>query len=244
MNVAIIASGGNGTRINLNSHQNISKQFICLNGIPVLVRTLSVFSESCDIDLIVVVTRRCDIERVRSLADEFSIKKVAAVIEGGASRQESVYRGISAAFELAEGRGTAIANILIHDGARPFVTKDCIHSVTEALRLNKAAAAGVAVIDTIKKVSADGVIQATVDRDSLVSIQTPQGFDAGLICSVHKKAVEYGITATDDCALVEVLTDEKIKVTPGDYNNIKITTPEDILRGESILAQRQENKTF
>lgn len=243
MNVAIIAAGGNGTRMNLNSRENISKQFICLSGVPVLIRTLRVFSESCDIDMIVVVTRRCDIERVRSLVDEFSIGSVADVIEGGASRQESVYLGINAAVDLAERQGVVITNILIHDGARPFVTYDCIHGVVDALRLNKAAAAGVSVIDTIKKVSADGMIQSTVDRDSLVTIQTPQGFDAGLICSVHKKAREFGITATDDCALVEVLTDEKIKVTPGDYNNIKITTPEDILRGESILAQRQDDRT-
>lgn len=231
MNAAIIVAGGNGTRMNRDLNQNISKQFICLGGVPVLIRTLRVFSCVSEIDGIVVVTRRCDIDRVNELIDEFSIGKVNYVTEGGATRQESVFCGINAAFERFSG----IRKILIHDGARPFVTESCVRGVLDALNTFKAAAAGVEVVDTIKQIDAYGTIKNTVDRDSLIAIQTPQGFDAELIFNVHKKARDYGINATDDCALVEVLTDEKIKVTPGSYNNIKITTPEDIPRGESIL---------
>lgn len=229
MNAAVIVAGGNGTRMKMN--ENESKQFIKLDGVPVLIRTLHAFSVINAIDKIVVVTRRCDIEEVNRLISLHSIKKTEAVIEGGKTRQQSVLCGV----ELLIHNFKDIKNILIHDGARPFISQECILSVIKALDTNKAAAAGVQVKDTIKQVDESGFIEKTLQRNKLISIQTPQGFEAKLIYSVHKEAAKRGIQATDDCALVELLTDTQVKVTKGDYNNIKITTPEDIALGESIL---------
>ena len=234
MNSAVIVAGGNGTRMNMKE----SKQFIRLDGVPVIIRTLRAFSEVPEIDNIVVVTRKSDISEVTRLIDEFDVKKVTSIVEGGETRQKSVLHGIEAVFDSAGGD---TGNILIHDGARPFVSRACISGVLDALKTCSAAAAGVSVKDTIKQINSDCFIEKTVDRDNLISIQTPQGFDGELIYSVHKKAAESGIFATDDCALVESLTDIKVKVTEGDYNNIKITTPEDIPLGESILKKTRIN---
>ncbi len=229
MNIAVIVAGGNGTRMNMKE----SKQFIQLGGVPVLVRTLSTFASIHEIDKIIVVTRKCDMEQVKKIISMYDVKKIECITDGGKTRQTSVFCGIKAAARSLNDTDS----ILIHDGARPFVSKECIKGVLDALKTSKAAAAGVYVKDTIKQISTDGFIEKTVDRANLVSIQTPQGFNAKLIYNAHKEAEARGITVTDDCALVELLTDTKVKITNGDYNNIKITTPEDIQLGESILKK-------
>lgn len=232
MNVAVVVAGGNGTRMNMKE----SKQFIKIGGVPVIIRTLRAFSNVPEINKIVVVTRKCDITEITEMTDEYAVKKVVSVIEGGDTRQESVMHGIEAAIRCCSGINN-IQNILIHDGARPFVSGECIIGVLDALKTCSAAAAGVNIKDTIKRIDKDGFIEKTIDRDNLISIQTPQGFEAKLIYNAHKKAAECGISATDDCALVESLANVNVKVTDGDYNNIKITTPEDIPLGESILKK-------
>jgi len=133
--------------------------------------------------------------------------------------------------------------VLIHDGARPFVSASHIKEIISELRSgsSKAAAIGVPVKDTIKQTNERGYIKNTPDRSKLVSIQTPQGFRYGIIMEAHKKARELNLSVTDDCAVIEALTSEPVKVITGDYNNIKITTPEDIILGEAIIAKIQNN---
>lgn len=229
MNAAVIVAGGNGTRMNLD--ENKSKQFLLLGGVPVIIRTLRAFCDVPKIECIVVVTRKDDINEIKSLINEYNVENICSVVSGGAERQDSVLRGIEAVYTVCD----AVDNILIHDGARPFVTHKCINSVLSALDSYNAAAAGVAVTDTIKRINNGKIILETIDRENLISIQTPQGFKGDLILAAHLEAQKQEIKATDDCALIEALTNEKIKVTDGSYNNIKITTPEDIIRGESIL---------
>lgn len=229
MNIAIIVAGGNGTRMKLS--ENKSKQFLSLGGMPVLVRTIKAFACIDKIDRIVVVTRKSDTETVEGLIKTHSIKNICSVTEGGNTRQKSVYNGITYAISSYKN----IKNILIHDGARPFVTKKCILDVLSMLNTVKAAASGVYVKDTIKLIDDDGFIDSTPPRDRLVSIQTPQGFDARLIKKAHDLAKNSDKVYTDDCALIEELTNEKVYLVVGDYNNIKITTPEDITLGENIL---------
>lgn len=236
MNATIIVSAGSGKR--MKSDKN--KQFIMLDGIPVIIRTLQTFDNVPEIDYIVVVTRNDDIETVNQLISEYKISKRILIVSGGDTRQQSVYNGINALKES----NLHIKNVLIHDGARPFVSEKNIKSVLDQLETNcMAAAVGVKIKDTIKQINLDSYIEKTLDRDTLISIQTPQGFDFRLIASAHKKAIEYNINVTDDCALIEELTNEAIKVIIGDYNNIKITTPEDITLGENILRQLKQIST-
>lgn len=230
MNAAIIVAAGNSTR--MNSDKN--KQFITLGGIPVLVRTLKTFDSLPEINYIVIVTRNSDKETVNQFISEYRLITECQVVNGGETRQQSVYNGIQALCKSEFG----IKNVLIHDGARPFVSQSSIKAVISELETNcRAAAVGVRIKDTIKKVNHNSYIEKTLDRDNLISIQTPQGFDFNLITTAHEKAIEHNINVTDDCALIERLTNEPIKVIIGDYNNIKITTPEDITLGENILNQ-------
>lgn len=229
MNSVIIVAAGNSTRM----QSGISKQFIDLGGIPVLIRTLNVFDALPQIDTITVVTRKCDIADAADLIKKFGIKKVNAVIEGGETRQQSVMCG------LTYLNADKDDNVLIHDGARPFIRQEHILKLLSELEGGscRAAAVGVPVKDTIKQVDISGFITATPNRDSLISIQTPQCFKYGLIMKGHTKAKNKGLDYTDDCAVIENLTSERVKVVIGDYNNIKITTPEDIPLAEKILGE-------
>ena len=233
MTTAIIVAAGSSSRMKTN----ISKQLIELDGIPVIIRTINVFEFLSEIDSVLIVTRKCDIEIIKKLVSEHNIKKVSAVIEGGITRQESVFLGLS---HLNSGNDDIV---LIHDGARPFVSADYIKEIISELRSgsSKAAAIRVPVKDTIKQTNERGYIENTPDRSKLVSIQTPQGFRYGIIMEAHKKAKELNLSVTDDCAVIEALTSEPVKVITGDYNNIKITTPEDIILGEAIIAKIQNN---
>lgn len=221
---AIIAAAGSGTRMG----SDVSKQFIEIGGMPVLARTLSVFESAFKIDEIIIATRECDIDDVWSIVQKYKIKKAAAVICGGETRQET----ISKALESVSGEA-----VLIHDGARPFIKAEQINEVAEALYDNDAAALGIPVTDTIKTVK-DGYITGTIDRANLVSIQTPQGFKTDVIKKAHERAAENGITVTDDCALCEEMG-IKIKVIQGSQTNIKLTTQGDLAIADGIIAKER-----
>ncbi len=229
MNSVIIVAAGNGARMRMG----ISKQFIDLDGVPVLIRAINAFDSLPQIDTITVVTRKRDIADTEGLVKKFGIKKVNAVIEGGETRQQSVMCGLS---YLSADKAD---NILIHDGARPFIRQEHILKLLSELEEEncRAAALGVPVKDTIKQIDVSGFITSTPDRNSLISIQTPQCFKYGLIMKAHIKAKNKGLDYTDDCAVIENLTSERVKVVIGDYNNIKITTPEDIPLAEKILEE-------
>lgn len=223
---ALIVAAGNGVRM-----QGLNKQFLCLGDKPVLAHTLTAFCNTDKVDEIIIAARESEILLVWDMIRDYGISKVKAVIPGGATRRESVQNG------LKEVQGDFV---LIHDGARPFVTESEICGVTEALQAYPAAAVGVAVTDTLKRVDENGVITETVPRENMVRIQTPQGFRTDLIRDLHKKAEEDGLSVTDDCILAE-RAGVSVRVIPGSGRNIKITTPEDIPVGMAILASREED---
>lgn len=228
---AVIAAAGSGSRMS----SEMPKQYIRLCGVPILIRTLSVFEKSPVIDEIIIAARRDDMEYIDSLVRDFGITKVTAIIPGGATRQKSVHLALKA----AHGE-----TVLIHDAIRPFVTNEQISAVVQCAQDFGAAALGVPVVDTLKRVS-DNTISETVDRSSLVSIQTPQGFKTSLILSAHERAESSGLFVTDDCALCEEMG-ISVKYVHGSRMNMKITTPEDLILAEGILntADKKESDTM
>ncbi|MEC5189598.1 2-C-methyl-D-erythritol 4-phosphate cytidylyltransferase [Geobacillus thermodenitrificans] len=221
---AIVLAAGQGKRMNAG----MNKQFIELGGEPLIVRTLKVFDgdERCNgIVLVVNPTERGQFEQ---LFERYRIRKVVAFADGGQERQHSVYNGLQA---LRSGE-----IVLIHDGARPFVRIRHLHELADAAVQYGAAIPAVRVKDTIKKV--DGLfVEQTIDRSSLWAVQTPQAFRLSLIMEAHEEAKKAGYLGTDDASLVERLG-RPVKILEGDYRNIKLTTPEDLLFAEAILASR------
>ena len=221
---AIIVAGGRGRRMGAD----INKVFLPLCGKEILSYTLTAF-EACDkIDEIVVVTGSDDISRVKDIVKREKLKKVTEITEGGKERQDSVYNGLcAAAGELA----------VIHDGARCLITPDEISSVIDDAVKYGAAALGVTVKDTLKAIDERGNITDTIDREHTVQIQTPQVFPAADIKTMHEAVSVRGIAVTDDCSVYEYFG-KTVHVTIGSYDNIKLTTPEDIIIGEQILRRR------
>ena len=225
---AIIAASGNSTRMGLS----YSKQFIDLNGKTVIEHTLSAF-ENCDlIDEIIVVCRSIDRDEILSIASKFS--KFKAVVRGGDTRDRSVMNGVQVCSDEAEF-------FAIHDGARPLVTVEDIKAVVERAYETKAATLGTAVTDTIKVVDENNVIESTPKRDILRAVQTPQVFEKQLYLRAIDNAVKNNLSVTDDCSMVEALS-EKVVVVTGSAENIKLTTVTDILFAKAILDSRNNSK--
>lgn len=219
----IIAAGGKGTRIGAGKN----KVFLKLIDKEVLYYTISAFENNRNIDDIIVVTSEVDIGECESLISRYNFTKIVKVIKGGKTRQESVIKG------LRECDGDIV---LIHDGARAFVTDSEIDNTLSDCIKYGAAAVGVKCKDTLK-ISSGGFIKETVDRENTYLIQTPQAFQRKEILSLHEKAFAEGLEATDDCMIAEHYG-VKIKISEGSYDNIKLTTPEDMIIGESILKER------
>lgn len=222
---AVIAAGGKGTRMGADKN----KVFLELCGKEIILHTIEAFEKNTNIDEIIVVTGSDDIETVKELKSKHNILKLKTIVEGGKTRQESVYNGLKAA------SGDVI---LVHDGARALVSDNEINEVIKNVKIHNAAAVGVMCKDTLKEITVDGFIKGTVDRSKTYQIQTPQGFMMDIILNAHIEAIKNGMDKTDDCALVEE-TGIRIKVCDGSYENIKITTPEDILIAEKILEKRK-----
>lgn len=222
---AIIAAGGSSTRMGED------KLFIELDGIPVIARTLLVF-QSCDvIDEIIVVTREESIVSIADLCAKYNITKATKVVKGGASRMDSVLSGIA---EMS-GRARLVA---IQDGARPLVTGDIIKETVLKASFYSAAAPYVPVKDTIKRIE-NGFTVGSVDRDTLAAMQTPQVFRPELIKTALLKAKSEGKSLTDDCSAVENMG-TNVYLTKGSEENIKVTTPADVILAEMILKRRAE----
>ncbi|MTI48366.1 2-C-methyl-D-erythritol 4-phosphate cytidylyltransferase [Sporosalibacterium faouarense] len=223
----VIPAAGMGKRMN----SNINKQFMLINDKPVLGHTIEKFCKEDIIDDIVVVVREDEIDLCKEMViDKYDLKKVSKVIAGGKERQDSVYNGIRSVSEKTD-------IILIHDGARPFVNNKIISSSIKNTLEYKACVVGVPVKDTIKTVDINNNVLSTPDRDKLWAVQTPQSFDYNLLIKAYNKAKEIGYNATDDSMLVEKLG-HNVKMIMGSYDNIKITTPEDLPLGEMILRKQ------
>ena len=235
MNAAVIVAAGRGSRMGLERN----KVLYPLCGEPIVVRTVRAFEESGLFDGgIVVVTSACDMDEMRSMFDHAGLH-VRAVVEGGADRQESVCRGIAACDEQAD-------IIAIHDGARPLVTREVILATIESAKEHGSGVAAVQLKDTVKRVDGSGCVVDTPARDMLRAVQTPQTFDAKLIRQAHAQFA-CGARATDDAMLAEWMG-HTVYLTEGDVENIKLTTPEDMLLAEQVLycrgAAKKEEKTM
>lgn len=224
---AIIVAAGQGTRMKAG----VNKQYLHLRGKPILAYTLEIFEECSEINEIFVVV--AENERGKCLQEvikPYGYKKVKKIVLGGATRQESVYNGLKAAT-------TNIDIIITHDGARPLIHKQTLVRNIQETLVHKAAIVGVPTKDTIKMIDSKGFVDNTPKRDLLWSVQTPQGFSYEVLMEAHKKALEGGFIGTDDAMLVERIG-YPIKIIKGTYDNIKITTPEDLIIAEAILGIR------
>ena len=208
----------------------VKKTSIELMGKPILSHTLEALSASPLINSIILLVAPGDVEIIRdSVVLPYSLDKVTKVLEGGAERQDSVAIGLKAMTEETE-------MVLIHDGARPFVTTTVIEGVIKGALECGGAVAGVAINDTVKVVE-DDIITGGTPRELLRSIQTPQCFLKEILVEAHRVAALEGLCGTDESSLVQHIGGT-VKVTPGDFENIKITTPSDLIIGRGILEGR------
>lgn len=221
---AIIVAAGDSTRMGYK----MSKQLIPLCGRPAIEYTLRAFQDCDMIDEIDIVTRPQDINDVAQIA--FQFKKVMGIISGGADRAESVRKGI-------RNTSKRTTHFVIHDGARVMITPDEICRVLNTAIETGAATLGTPVIDTIKVAGEDGNIVSTPDRSTLWAVQTPQVFEHDLYLRAIDNAVANGLSVTDDCAMVEALG-VPVKIVRGEYTNIKLTTPSDIVIAEALLKRK------
>lgn len=222
---AVVAAAGSASRM-----EGLDKIMMQLGGEPLLAHTLRSLEDCPLIREIILVTREDLIVEAGQLCKDFSFTKVSKVIVGGNTRLESVFAGIN---EVP--RHTEL--IAIHDGARPFVTPEVLEEVIIRGAECGAAAPALPVKDTIKRAH-QGVVEETLERSGLYSIQTPQVFEASLIKAALFKALQEKVVLTDDCSAVERLG-MTVTLTRGSEENIKITTPADLLLGEAILEGRQ-----
>lgn len=224
----IIAAAGNSTRYGTGN----SKQFLLLEGIPVLIKSVQAFEQIDEVKEIIITARKQDFDVIESFLQQYNIKKVKSVVEGGATRQDSIAAAVKKVSEETE-------IIAVHDGARPLVSKETIIGVIEKAVEKGAAACAVPVKDTIKIIDSSGKIVTTPDRASLRAVQTPQVFDFALYKEAIDKAVSESKQYTDDCQLIESMG-HPVYLTDGDYENIKITTPDDLLVAEKFLSERRK----
>lgn len=230
---ALIAAAGLGNRMNYN----INKQFIPINNKPLISHTLEAFDSLDEIDKIVLIIREGEDEIVQSILSRMDLIHPISVVYGGNERQDSIYKALKSVSD-----DTNI--VLTHDGARPFVSRNEILQVIEASILYGAACLMTPMKDTVK-ISEDGISSKfTPDRSKLFAVQTPQSFSKEILFKAYEQAYAEGYYGTDDCSLVEK-TGHSIRLVRGSYNNIKITTQEDLLLAEVIenkLSSKKEKK--
>lgn len=221
---AILVAAGSSARMKSGG---ASKTMMEIGGEPVLSRTLRAFENAACVSKIVIVARVCDFDAIKE-ASSF-VTKPLTITEGGKERQDSVSNGAALCGDAEY--------IAVHDAARPFVTPEEIEAVCADAEKYGAATLAVPVKDTIKIAAADGTVCATPERSTLRAIQTPQVFRLSLYKEALRLAKNAGKQYTDDCQLIEA-AGGKVYLTPGDYKNIKITTPEDLLVAEAFAAEK------
>lgn len=214
---AIVLAAGQGKRMGTN----IQKQYLELDGKPILYYSLYAFEKSKLIDEIILVVGENQIEYCRKeIVSKYQFSKVKHIIQGGAERYISVWNGLR---EVGEGY------VFIHDGARPFIDEEILTRAYESVQEYKACVVGMPTKDTIKIADKDGFVLDTPDRRGLWIVQTPQVFETALVKEAYGKLMRHAETnVTDDAMVVEQTLGGKVKLVEGSYRNIKITTPEDL----------------
>lgn len=231
---AIVLAAGRGSRMN----SGVRKQYMQIDGRPVLYYALRAFEDSF-VDEIILVTADEEIAYCKKeIVEAYGFRKIKQIVAGGRERYHSVYNGLCAA--KAEGC------VLIHDGARPFLTKEVLERARENLRHHAACAAAVPSKDTVKIADRDGYVKETPDRASVWNMQTPQCFAYELAMQAYRKLMEdeealrgRRTAVTDDAMVIEYFSTERVKLFEGSYYNIKITTPEDMGLAEIYLKAVQ-----
>ena len=229
--IAIVLAGGRGKRMNAEQ----PKQYMMLNEYPIIYYSLKQFEDS-DVDEIILVVGKDEIAYCQvELIEKYKFKKITAIIEGGKERYESVYHALQ---KVEDGD-----YILIHDGARPMITREIIQKSIQEVKRHKACVVGMPVKDTIKIVDEDLYAKETPNRNRVWLVQTPQSFERKLIQNAYENMMRIGDdTITDDAMVIEKYTDQPIKMIEGSYENIKITTPEDLIVAECFLKKNSKLK--
>ncbi len=232
---AIVLAAGQGKRMGSSVH----KQFLELKGHPVLYYSLQAFQDSPLVERMILVTGETEISYVKEeIVEKYQFDKVTDVIAGGAERYASVWNGLQTLErKLTEEEKDGF--VFIHDGVRPFIHEEILRRAYDAVEEHHACVVGMPSKDTVKIADAEGFVRTTPARSLVWNIQTPQVFDFRLAHQAYAELEKSGRTdATDDAMIVEAFTDTKVKLVEGSYENIKITTPEDLEIAETFLRRR------
>jgi 2-C-methyl-D-erythritol 4-phosphate cytidylyltransferase len=208
----------------------VRKQYLNLAGVPIVAHTLMAFDRHSDLERIVLVVPENDLAWCRAtVLAPLSLDHDVQLVAGGRRRQDSVFNGLTAV-------GASDGTVMIHDGVRPFVRLSLMNACLAGVKMTGGCIPVVPATDTLKQVDENGMIVGTVNRQQIRLAQTPQTFSLDLIRCAHQLADQRGFTATDDASVAE-FAGERVTVVPGDPDNIKITTPEDLLIAGVILAR-------
>lgn len=225
----IILAAGQGKRMNAGKN----KMFLELSGMPLIVQTVKVFDQDKYCRKIILPINPVEKPLFEELIRNYQFNKDIEIIAGGKERQNSVYNG------LKQVSDTDSTIVLVHDGARPFINHELIQRLVESAGEYGGAIPGVPVKDTVKRVK-DGQVVNTVERSSLWAVHTPQAFRVSVLKNAHEQAEANGLLGTDDASLVEA-AGGKVIIVEDSYNNIKITTPEDLYFAEAIINKLRNN---
>ena len=232
---AIILAAGQGKRMG----GKVQKQYLELLGHPILYYSLAAFQDSPLIDSMLLVTGAAEIPYVQQeIVEKYHFSKVRAVVEGGAERYASVWKGLQALENEMTGEEKD-GYVFIHDGVRPFVHEEILSRAFDAVEKYHACVVGMPSKDTVKLADEEGFVAVTPARSLVWSIQTPQVFDFRLAYQAYAQLERSGRSdVTDDAMIVEAFTETKVRLVEGSYENIKITTPEDLKIAEAFLKRR------
>ena len=243
---AVVLAAGSGSRMK----SDVAKQYMLLRGRPLIWYALHTIEESSVIDDCILVTGAEDISYVKEeIVTRYGFRKVRAIVAGGKERYDSVWQALQVIADKNVEWADEDGYVFIHDGARPFLTEDILQRSYDAVRASEACVVGMLVKDTIKIADREGCAAQTPDRSLVWQIQTPQVFGAPLIIEAYGKLMQSkdslaarGIKITDDAMVVESLTGHKVRLVQGSYENIKITTPEDLVIAEALLQHNMSSK--
>lgn len=223
---AIVLSAGRGKRM----HSDTAKQYMILHDKPILYYSLKAFQESCVDSIVLVVGQGDEVYVKKEIVERYHFTKVTSIVTGGNERYDSVYSGLLQVKDCDY--------VLVHDGARPMINGNMIEKIVKQVAVLKACVVGTPSKDTVKLVSTDGIVYATPNRKEVYNIQTPQAFSYELIMQAYQKLQDHSKeNVTDDAMVVEQMLGVPIHIIEGSYQNIKITTPEDLMIAELFLSE-------
>lgn len=227
MVTAIFPAAGQSRRMKSLLNSVTNKNFLELDGLAILIKTLQTFSKSTKIDNLIIAAASDEIKIIEDMLEKYSDLKPFNIVEGGSERQYSVANALKFVSDDCDV-------VLVHDAARPLIKIETIDAVVEAAENYGGAIAAVPEKNTIKVIDSESFVVSTPKRSTLVSVQTPQGFKRDIIMKAYEQAEHDNFLGTDDSSLVERLG-VKVKIVKSDYQNIKVTTPEDILIAKALI---------